>query len=109
LLYRFVANRLVSASLAAGVLPMVSMRSTAFSRGDLADDFQNSFAVLRCVWDQLVSIGIRNDPVRRTRPELVFDQDAIRDQLHDVGGARPSRWAGSRLDFNGYESIGSLD
>ena len=34
-LQRFVANRLVSASPAAGVLPMVAMRSTRFSSGDL--------------------------------------------------------------------------
>jgi hypothetical protein len=38
---------------------MVAMRSTAFNSSDLADDTQNSFALLRCVWDQLVSIRIR--------------------------------------------------
>jgi hypothetical protein len=55
------------------MLPMVAMRSTTLSAGDLGDHIQNSFAPLRCVWYQIVPIGIRNDSVRRTPPELVFD------------------------------------
>lgn len=108
-LERIVANCAVSAPIAACMLPMVAMRSATLSDGDLGDHIQNSFAPLRCVWYQIVPISIRNDSVRRTPPELVFDQEAIGHELHEVGGARPSRWAGSRFDFNRYETIGSLD
>jgi hypothetical protein len=83
------------------MLPMIAMRSTALSSSDFGDHLQNSFPLLRCVRDQLVPIRIRNDSVRRTRPELVFDQKAIGYELHEVSDARPSRWAGSRLDFKG--------
>ena len=109
MLQRFVANRLVSASPAAGVLPMVAMRSTRFSSGDLVHEIQNSFALLGCVWDQVVSICIRNDPVRWTRPEFVFDQNAVRHELHEIGNARAGLRVGSRFDFNGHETASRLD
>jgi hypothetical protein len=108
-LERFVANCAVSAPITACLLPMVAMRSTALCSGDRGDHIQNSLSLMRRVWDHLVPIRICNDSVRRARFELVLDQDAIRHELHHVGGARPSRWTGSGLEFNGYESIGSLD
>ena len=109
MLQRFVANRLVSASPAAGVLPMVAMRSTRLSSGDLVHEIQNGFALLRCVWDQVVSICIRNDPVRWTRPEFVFDQNAVRHQLGHMSGmrSRPGIRAGFELD--GDQAFGRLD
>ena len=88
---------------------MVAMRSTRFSSGDLVHEIQNGFALLRCVWDQVVSICIRNDPVRWTRPEFVFDQNAVRHELHEIGNARAGLRVGSRLDFNGDETVGRLD
>jgi hypothetical protein len=88
---------------------MVAMRSTRFSSGDLVHEIQNGFALLRCVWDQVVSICIRDDPVRWTRPEFVFDQNAISQELHEIGSARASRWAGSRLHFNRDDTAGRLD
>jgi hypothetical protein len=88
---------------------MVSMRSTALSSGDLGDHIQNSFALLRCIWNQLVATCRRDDSVRRPPPELVFDQDAIGHELYEVGDARPSGWAGSRLDFDWDETNGRLD
>jgi hypothetical protein len=85
------------------------MRSTVCNSADLANNVQNSFSLLRRVWDQLVSIGTRDDPVRWTRSELLFDQDAIGNELRDVGEARPSRRVGSRLNFDWDETIGRLD
>jgi hypothetical protein len=87
---------------------MVAIRSTAFSLCDLCDNVQNSFALLRCVWDQLVLIRIRDDPVRRTRPEFIFDENAISHELHEIGNAT-SRWAAARLDFDRDETIGRVD
>src|SRR5579883_1414236 len=88
---------------------MAAMRSTALGFGDIRDHIQDSFSPLRRVWNQLVPISIRDDPVRWTRSEVVFDQEAISQELHGIGDARPTRWAAPRLQFNRYENIGSLN